>query len=102
MKEEGTGRHLPTTRSEMKDALVATMNDEGKPSLKNTCEVIMKKYTLPTHCTSSGALVILYQGSVVVQDQRSAHHRAIPPTTDRTTKENAKCQESRPEGSIYL
>ena len=30
-----------------------------------------RRFPLPTHCTSSGALATLYQGSVKVQDQRS-------------------------------
>ena len=32
---------------------------------------IKRRFPLPTHCTSSGALATLYQGSVKVQDQRS-------------------------------
>ena len=32
---------------------------------------VKRRFPLPTHCTSSGALATLYQGSVKVQDQRS-------------------------------
>ena len=42
-----------------------------------------RRFPLPTHCTSSGALATLYQGSVKVQDQRSEIQRLKQQTVEK-------------------